>query len=264
MRLLRKYWMLLKVNWRVLIEYRVGMLIWMLANTLPLVMLAVWLSIAEAGPVGGYGPLEFTAYYLALLAVRQFTAVWVAWELDYDIRLGELSSKLLKPINPIHNHIAMHLGDKLFRMLTIVPIILMVMLWLPGLPLRHDWITVGLFCFSTLAALAMRFLTQYAIGLLGFWTTQSLAINEMVYAGMLMFGGIIAPLEIFPPALFAWTQYLPFRYMLSLPVEILMGRIGGAALAAALGQQIVWLLLCLAFYRTVWRKGLKHYSAVGA
>jgi ABC-2 type transport system permease protein len=83
------------------------MMIYMLANTLPRVMLAVWVTIAEAGPVGTYGTTEFTAYYLARLLVRQMTSVWVAWDLDYDIRMGELSPKLLRPMDPIHNHLAL-------------------------------------------------------------------------------------------------------------------------------------------------------------
>ncbi len=264
MDMLRKYWVLLKVNWQVLIEYRAGMLIWVLANTLPLIMLAVWLSIADAGPVAGYGPRDFTAYYLTLLLVRQLTTVWVAWELDNAIRLGELSPQLLRPINPIHNHIAMHIGDKIFRMLTIAPLIICLLLFLPDLPLRSDWPTVSIFAFSLLVTLSIRFLAQYCIGLLSFWTTQSLAINEIFYAGMLMFGGIVAPLDIFPPALRVWAAYLPFRYMLSLPVEILMGRTQGLAMAAGIGVQLFWLAVCLGLYWLIWRKGLKHYGAVGA
>ena len=118
--MLRKYWVLFKVNWRLVLEYRACMVIWVLANTLPLVMLAVWISIADAGPVGNYGAAEFTAYYLALLFVRQMTSVWVAWELDYDIRMGELSPKLLRPIDPIHNHMALHVADKIFRLFTAI------------------------------------------------------------------------------------------------------------------------------------------------
>ena len=262
--MLRKYWVLLKVNWILVLEYRAGMLIWVLANTLPLVMLAVWLSIAESGPVGKYGPAEFTAYYLALLLVRQMTSVWVAWELDYDIRMGDLSPKLLRPIDPIHNHLALHLADKLFRLGTVVPVILLAAALVPGVAYATDPITVALFLFSTACALAIRFMAQYCTGLLSFWITQSLAINEMLYAGMVMFGGVIAPLGLFPPAVARLAEILPFRYMLSLPVELLLGRLTGTERLAALGIQILWLAVFTAIYRLLWRIGLKHYSAVGA
>lgn len=262
--MLRKYWVLLKVNWSLLLEYRAGMLIWVLANTLPLVMLAVWITIAEAGPVGSYGAAEFTAYYLALLLVRQMTSVWVAWELDYDIRKGELSPKLLRPIDPIHDHLALHLADKLFRLFTAVPPILLAAALVPGVTYPADAATIFLFLLTTALALAIRFLAQYCIGLLSFWITQSLAINEMLYAGMVMFGGVIAPLELFPPAVGRLAEFLPFRYMLSLPVEILLGRLTGMARLESIGIQILWLAALTVLYRLVWRVGLKRYSAVGA
>lgn len=262
--MLRKYWVLLKINWSLILEYRAGMVIYMLANTLPLVMLAVWVNIADAGPVGTYGTAEFTAYYLALLLVRQMTSVWVAWELDYDIRMGELSSKLLRPIDPIHNHLALHLADKLFRLFTVVPIILLVAALVPGVAYPTDAVTVSLFLFSMACALVIRFMTQYCVGLFSFWITQSLAINEMVYAGMLMLGGMIAPLELFPPAVGRLADVLPFRYMLSLPVELLRGRITGPERFTAVGVQILWLAFFTIGYRLLWRIGLKHYSAVGA
>jgi ABC-2 type transport system permease protein len=262
--MLRKYWVLLKVNWSLVLEYRAGMLIWVLANTLPLVMLAVWLSIADSGPVGNFGAAEFTAYYLALLLVRQMTSVWVAWELDYDIRMGDLSPKLMRPIDPIHNHMALHLADKLFRLCTVVPVIVLAAAVVPGVAYPSDPVTVALFLLSTVFALAIRFMAQYSTGLLSFWITQSLAINEMLYAGMVMFGGVIAPLGLFPPPVARLAEILPFRYMLSLPVEFLLGQLTGTERLAALGIQILWLVVFFAIYRLLWRVGLKHYSAVGA
>ena len=262
--MVRKYWVLLKVNWSLVLEYRAGMLIWVLANTLPLVMLAVWVAIAEAGPVGNYGTAEFVAYYLALLLVRQMTSVWVAWELGYDIRKGDLSPKLLRPLDPIHNHIALHLADKAFRLFTVVPPILLAAAFVPGVTYPTDAVTLSLFLLSTGCALAIRFMVQYGIGLLSFWITQSLAINEMVYAGMVMFGGVIAPLELFPPAVGRLADGLPFRYMLSLPVELLLGRLTGMERFTALGVQFLWLGGFTALYRLLWRAGLKRYSAVGA
>lgn len=262
--MLRKYWVMLKINWSLILEYRAGMMIYILSNTLPLVMLAVWITIADAGPVGDYGPAEFTSYYLALLLVRQLTSVWVAWELDYDIRMGELSHKLLRPMDPVHNHLALHLADKLFRLITVVPVILLVAVAVPGVSYPSDAVTVSLFLFSMICALAIRFVTQSCIGLLSFWITQSLAINEMVYAGMLMLGGMIAPLDLFPPVVGRVADVLPFRYMLSLPVELLLERVAGPERFSVLGIQILWLVAFTIFYRLLWRIGLKHYSAVGA
>jgi ABC-2 type transport system permease protein len=178
--------------------------------------------------------------------------------------MGELSPKLLRPLDPIHNHMALHLADKIFRLFTVVPPILLAAAVVPGVAYPADPVTVALFLLSTACALAIRFMIQYSVGLLSFWITQSLAINEMIYAGMVMFGGVIAPLALFPPAAARLAAMLPFRYMLSLPVELLLGRLTGSERLAALGIQILWLAVFVGCYRLLWRIGLKHYSAVGA
>jgi len=261
---IRSYLALIKAYWQVVLEYRAGMVIWILSNTLPLVMLAVWLALAAEGPVGRFDAEEFIRYYLILLLVRQMTTVWVVWDLDREIRLGELSPKLLRPIDPIHQHVAFNWADKLFRLLTVVPLIAMVLAATGAWPEQAGAGRLLLFAASTLAAWTLRFLSQFSIGTLSFWITQSLALNELFYAGLLMLGGVIAPLDLFPDLVRQWATYLPFRYMLSLPVEILLGRLSPSDLALALAMQALWLLLWFTAYRLLWKAGLKRYGAVGA
>lgn len=260
----RVYATLLRTYWQIVMEYRGSMIMWMLSNIMPLVMLAVWVSIAEYGPIGHYDVNSFIQYYLALLMVRQLVTVWVIWDLDREIRLGELSSRLLKPLNPIHYHIAFNLADKIFRAFTLVPIILTITLMFPSLRFTASLLHILAFIISLCLAWGIRFVSQYCIGLLGFWITQSLAINETAYAGLLLFGGVIAPLDLFPTHLQNIILYLPFRYMLSLPVEIILGKVQSSYIIQELAVQCFWFAAFFGMYNVLWKKGLKKYSAVGA
>src|SRR5215217_2162134 len=103
---LRAYAALLKAYWMRALEYRGVILIWILSGILPLVMLMVWLTISAAGPVAGYDSTAFISYYLMVILVRRMTGVWIIWDMDREIRLGELSFYLLKPFHPIHHHLA--------------------------------------------------------------------------------------------------------------------------------------------------------------
>ena len=58
----KKYLALLHRAIGVMLEYRIGMLIWMLVNVMPLVMLAVWFSLSEGGPIAGYTQNDFVSY----------------------------------------------------------------------------------------------------------------------------------------------------------------------------------------------------------
>ncbi|SFM48810.1 ABC transporter permease [Thermodesulforhabdus norvegica] len=263
-RWLKIYSALLRTYWQIVLEYRGSMVMWMLSNIMPLVMLSVWVSLASTGPVGKYGVKEFVRYYLAVLMVRQLVTVWVIWDLDREIRLGELSSRLMKPLNPIHYHIAFNLADKIFRLLTLVPAVVAITLPFPALRFSSSPEHILGFLLSLSMAWSIRFVSQYCIGLLGFWVTQSMAINEMVYAGLLLFGGVIAPLDLFPARYQGFIMHLPFRYMLSLPVEILLELLNGKMIILELAIQFGWLITFFIIYQILWKKGLKKYSAVGA
>src|SRR5262245_8007598 len=125
---LSKYKALMRRSLAILFEYRMSMVIWMLSATFPLVMLAVWLSLAEDGPIGGFTAGDFVAYYLMSFYIRQMTSVWVAWELDMDIRHGDMNTKLLHPIHPIHDYISFNLADKVLRGVMFTPMVIVVAL----------------------------------------------------------------------------------------------------------------------------------------
>ena len=61
---------------------------------------------------------------------------------------------------------------------------------------------------------------------------------------------------------FLW--YLPFRYTMSFPVEVLLGRLATAVIIQSITIQWLWVGAMYALCRVVWRKGLRRYSAVGA
>src|SRR5262245_6831072 len=98
---MKKFLAEFRACWNLALEYRLMVIIWVLTVVLPLIMLAAWLSIAESGPVGGYDRTRFIAYYLAALVVRNMTGMWFIWEMESDMRLGDLSFRLLKPMDPM-------------------------------------------------------------------------------------------------------------------------------------------------------------------
>src|SRR5438105_3078489 len=239
--MLRKYAALFRANFAGVVEYRASILIYMLSATSPLVSLAVWLSLAADGPVAGYATVDFVAYYLAVIFVRQLTGAWVAYDLDYQIRQGTLSPTLLKPIDPLHQFVAINLADKLFRLpLVLAPVVLAAML-VPGV--RYDLSPLNLALFVLAMALAWLsiFFSQLCIGVLGFWISHALAVNDLWFGIRMMLSGNLAPLDLFPVPIPQISVYLPFRYTLSFPVEILLGRVTGDQLWLGFAVQAVWL-----------------------
>jgi ABC-2 type transport system permease protein len=261
---IHKYLAMLRRSIGLTLEYRAGILIWMLVNVMPLVMLAVWYSLAEDGPIAGYSQNDFVSYYLLMTWVRQMTNVWVIWEIDYEIRHGDLSVKLLHPINPIHDYLAGHISDKFFRFVVLLPLAILAWLIFPTIHYDITPVTLILFLVALVMSFIMRFVSQYCFGILAFWISSATTLNEIWFATSMMLGGIVAPLDLFPEQVRAVANYLPFRFMLSFPVEIVSGRLSPGDMAIGMAMTILWLAFFLVLYRWLWRHGVRQFSAFGA
>jgi ABC-2 type transport system permease protein len=262
--MLKKYKALAHAAWSLSMEYRAEGLVWMMTNMLSIIMLLVWLSISRNGPVNGFSSGDFVAYYMVGLFVRQMTAVWTSWEMDFEIREGQLSPQLLRPIHPIHRHIAANWAEKMMRFATLLPLIVIVFIATPDAHLYVTPVSVLAFIVSAFGAWLIAFLSDYAIGTLAFWTSQATAFTQIVYAMRIVLSGILAPLQMFPLAIQGALDWLPFRYFLAFSNEILLGQTQGERLVFGLVVQWAWVAVFFVAVRILWKLGVRNYSAVGA
>ncbi len=258
-----KYWALIRRNVCATLEYRASVLIWILSSVMPLVMLAVWSSMAESGPIAGYSQADLASYFLLLAVVRQLTTAWAAWELDGDIRSGGLAVRLLHPLDPWHGYVAENLSDKLVRATFLAPLCALAFLLFPMIHYDTSPWNVGLFLLALAAAWLTSFLSQYIFGLLAFWISSAQTLHEIWFGFALFLGGMLAPLDLFPPAVSAAARFLPFQTMLSFPVQVLMGRLAPEELGLGFAVAAFWIAVMFIVYRRLWQRGLVRFGANG-
>ncbi len=244
-------------------EYRAEITIWIVSGSLPLVMMALWMGIAGEGPVGGYAAADFAAYFLLVFFVRQMTSTWVVWELDRAIRLGELSPKLLRPMDPMWQDVADHVAEKVLR-IPIIGLPVLGGLWWAEARLSLEPTAVAGFVVLVAGAATLRFFQQYSFALLAFWTDQAIGLERVWFSVMLVLSGALAPLDLYPEPVRAVVPYTPFPYLVDVPVQVLLGRIEGSAVAQALLVQLTWTIVFVLARWALWRAGLRRYAAVGA
>lgn len=262
----RVYRALAKVSWATVLEYRAQIVIWILSWLFPLVMMAVWLAVVdEVGPAAGWDKADFVSYYVAAAVVNYLTVTsWIVWECDEDIRTGNLSIKLLKPLDPFHHYLSDQLGWKLFLVAFLVPAWVAIT-WL--LPAIHYPLTLGravAVVSSVTLGFALNLLMSSVFGIFAFWSTQSRNLYLLWNGTGQFLSGWVAPLALFPANLRQIAHWLPFRSTLSLPLEILTGQLSGSEIGFGLAVTAGWTLFFLIAYRVLWRLGLKRYEAVGA
>jgi ABC-2 type transport system permease protein len=262
--MLKKYVALGKAAWSLTVEYRAQIVIWMMSSFLMVIMLMVWLSISRDGEVNGFTSADFVTYFMIGWVVRNLTAVWSSWELDLAIREGRLSPMLLRPIHPIHNEIAGNWVEKSLRLMIVIPSAVIVLLLTPGVHLALTPLTLLAFALSVAGAWLITFMSDYLIGMLAFWTTQTSAFINGFYGIRTVLSGMIAPIAMFPPAAQSILQWLPFPYMLNFSVAILMGRVQGEQMLFGFVIQFAWAIIFVAAVWLVWKIAIRSYSAVGA
>ncbi|MEL6494003.1 MAG: ABC-2 family transporter protein [Cyanobacteria bacterium J06623_7] len=257
----RKAKTLLLTHYAHMLEYRAEIFLWALSNSLPIILMGVWIQASREGNFD-FTPQEFARYFFSVFIVRQLTAIWVIWEFEREILEGKLSLRLLQPIDPVWHHVARHLAEKMTRIPLIVLFCGLFFLLYPDaawIPTPADF-CLGLFAIAL--AFILRFIIQYTFAMLAFWTERASAIQQFWFLFYIFLSGTVAPLEVFPEPVRQIVEWTPFPYMMHFPAVLLMG------LPVEFGKSVVivlgWAIAFLLLNRWLWRQGLKQYSGMGA
>jgi ABC-2 type transport system permease protein len=261
---LRAFPELMRVSFARLVAYRAEMTIWILTASMPLVMLALWNAVASDGPVAGFDQFELARYFACTLIVRQLTGAWIVWELNWQIRSGALSPKLLRPVHPLWQEALWMLSAVPFRLVVLLPLLTGLFLWRPELWQAPSAAGFALFLVSITLAWGMAFLIQAIFGMLSFWFDQSMGMFGVWFTTWTVLSGYTAPLGVFPEAVQSLNTFLPFRGMLGVPVELLSGVLRPEDAGLDLAVQAGWVVGCGVLAVHLWRAGVKRYGAYGA
>ncbi|MEM1108773.1 MAG: ABC-2 family transporter protein [Planctomycetota bacterium] len=252
-------------------QYRAEIFLWAIATSLPLIMMGVWVEAGDSGKFPGFTAVDAARYFIAVFAVRQLTIVWVIYEFEYHVVSGKLSSILLHPIDPIVRYVTELLGEQLSRWpfgLLLVGLCFFIQpqalfgseadpgWWTP------TWSRVLLFVAAVIAAFALRFLLQYTTAFLAFWLERVAAIDGLIMIPYIFLSGLVIPLQVMPDAMREFALWTPFPYMVWLPASLLAG--GEVDVLRGFATLAGWIVVLWVVNRWLWRKGLKHYSAMGA
>ncbi|AKQ63980.1 hypothetical protein A176_000892 [Myxococcus hansupus] len=254
---------LLRVGFAEAVAYRAEMLIWVLSTTMPLVNMVLWMAVAREAPVGRFSEADFVGYFLATFAIRQLATSWAAWLINWEVKQGTLAMRLLRPISPLWAYGLDSVANFPLRLVVAVPVILLsvALVGAKAVP-QHAW-QWGFFVLSLVGGWAIAFLANVAIGALCFFLESSERVLEVWLVLFFVCSGYMYPVELLPPTLRTLIDWLPFRYQIGLPVEMLTGAHGWDAAVRLLMAQWAWVAGLAVVAGVAWKQGVKRFAAFG-
>jgi ABC-2 type transport system permease protein len=256
---------LLSSQYAYMLEYRAEIALWALSGVVPFIMLALWSQLDSGAPGSqplGLNQRQLSRYFLSVFVVRQFTIAWVVWAFEEDALQGRLSHALLQPLHPLWRYLSAHLAEQATRLPFVAALVGLFFVLQPGalwMPSLGQGLTALL---AIWMAFAINFLLQSAIAILCFWSERASALERLLYIPYLFLSGLVAPLEVFPPAVRAFALWTPFPYMIAFPAQLLSGN--PLSFHNAFAAMAAWIALLLPLVGLLWKAGVKRYGAMGA
>jgi ABC-2 type transport system permease protein len=266
----KKYLHVLNIGIQNTLVYRVNFLFRSVFGLIPLMaVIYLWRTIyageKSGSEIAHYTLSQMTSYYLLVTIVDALTAVNEDdWQIAADIKDGNISQFLLKPIDYLTYRLCLFVTGRLtYTLVAVVPVTLFILYQRRYFVLPPDWATLGWFLVSIVLTAFLQFFISYTMALLAFWVLEVSTFIFILFAFEYIAGGHLFPIDILPPALAQVLNLTPFPYQLYFPVSIYLGRTTGSALALGLCAQALWVVAAYGLARMVWSRGIRKYSAVG-
>ena len=260
----RLIWVFAFTFWQTISQYRLGAVTWVInAAIVPTLTMAIWLVIG-GGQQLALSQSQIVAYFFLTIVVDRITGSWSMYRIGRQIRDGTFSNTLLKPFSYLIDILSHTLSLKFIRLTTLVPIIaIVIIVFGQWIGLKFTFNSGLLFALAAILGFLIRFCWASLLGLATFWLEEFHSVDELDgLIGQVLSGGLI-PLALAPHFLGQLITYSPYRYFISFPIELALGRISGFKIAEGFILAGLYLSFLIVLNRIVYLKGLKKYGAYG-
>jgi len=261
----KKYWLVFKNSFQDAIVYRFDTISALFAHLFSFAaFFYLWHSIyRQDEQIGSYTLGSLISYYLVTnllnLIIKNED---IAWIISDEIRLGEISNIILKPLNYTWFVFARALGKASFSAITYTLAMTLIFYALGNrLETPKSFSVLVFFIFFAITGFFISFFVKYLVGLCSFWFGMIWGFNFTFSLVASFLDGSFVPLDLIPEPFSTIVNILPFKYIIFIPISIFTNR-----MEPSLHMFIIPLLWIILFYlmtRFVLQRGLKKYEGYG-
>lgn len=265
---MEKYFRSLLLGIQNAMEYRADFLFSMVSAVFPIfIQFFLWTAIYRGAgneAINGYTYAQIIIYTVIASIVTRLVRTGFEYEVNDDIKNGGLNKFIVKPIDYFTYKLVCFIGQKLVQTMMILFVLIGVFFLLHlkfGLSITLE--QLSFFFSALLLGFLLNFVIFFAVGTVAFWLVEIGFLFEAVRIVIIALSGGIFPLDIFGAGVTRVLSWLPFKYTINFPVEIITGKLDSTAWWQGLLIQATWILIFSFIARQLWSFGTKRYVAVG-
>jgi ABC-2 type transport system permease protein len=263
---LRGLWQLARAGFRRESRYRLAAFAGLFTNVVfGFIKSAVLLAAVQSagGILNGYTAANIGAYVWISQGLLGAIVLSGMAEIGERIRTGDVAVDFIRPIDVQMSYLAMDLGRATFTLIPRgIPSVLVGMVTI-GVVMPGAVLPYVLGALSLVLGVAISFLCRYAVNLLGFWIVETRGVRTLyaVVSGFLC--GLYVPVAIFPGWLSVLANATPFPSTIQSPVDVISGRVTGAAALGVLAVQVLWVVVVFLAGRLLTHAGRRKLEIQG-
>jgi len=238
---------------------------WIIADIVKIAGLCfVWAASARMS--GSIDQGYVITYYILMILIGKLVQDITPESGVRQILNGKFSNSLLKPASYLIEYLGSNLGSNLFRLIVSIPAF--------GLGM-YAAIKLGFWVVDfnpylillALLAIVLGFVINFLLGnifaLLSFYNKNMEGMRIFYYNIASLFAGEYIPFVVLPIVALFTVQILPWRYTLSFPIEILLGRMTNYDIGIGFLIGFLWLIVLYILYSIFFKISIKKYAAEG-
>jgi len=227
------------------------------------IFLRLWTTTFTQTGATHLGGLSITQmlWYLTITEAIMLSGPKVSTLIDEDVRTGTIAVQLLRPMSYAYYRLAMTLGERTIRFLVnLVTGCAIAFLLVGQLPMvGFGMLTL---CATLPLAFILDFLGLFLVGLSAFWLEDTSGLLLLYSRGVLIAGGTLIPLDLYPSAVRPILSWLPFANITAGPAHVFVSPLP-QDLAMILCRQITGTLVLGAIAFVIYKQALRRVFVNG-
>lgn len=263
---MKKYWLVFQNSLQQSFTYRGEIIFRALRHLMILILfLSLWGAVFKTKSIiDGFNSQSIVTYYILVEIIDMIYTTKPAKILVQQIKNGDLSNYLIKPVNYYLQSFCQVLGEQVASSSLSILLVIVIFILFPNfVNFQSDLKLFTLFIISLTLAWIIYFQMFFLIGLSSLWFSETNYFRIGFEQLLRILAGKWIPLVFFSGVIASVIKVLPFQYLFNFIVNVYQGGISIEKIFYGLAIETVWLFMMLILGNIMWKKGLLKYESYG-